>query len=222
MALYVDCAYLADITAVARIIPLAGVTTNPTILLNAYGHGQNLEPQVLLQRLLQELNGTIFMQPSMRDEESAYHEARSYIESEPERVLPKIPMTQMGMRVALRLRAEGQRVAFTAVTTVTQAYTAALAGAEFIIPYYNRLQRSGVDASERVAQMAELLHNQHLATRILAASIKSPAEAAEALSAGAHDLTVPPQVLLEMVSDPESEEAVTKFELDWQKLKNAH
>ncbi len=33
MALYVDSAYLDDITQVAQIVPLAGVTTNPTILL---------------------------------------------------------------------------------------------------------------------------------------------------------------------------------------------
>ncbi len=42
MSLYIDSAYLDDITEVARIVPLAGVTTNPTILLNAYQHGQRL------------------------------------------------------------------------------------------------------------------------------------------------------------------------------------
>jgi len=34
MALYVDSAFLDDITNVARTVPLAGVTTNPTILLS--------------------------------------------------------------------------------------------------------------------------------------------------------------------------------------------
>ncbi len=33
MALYVDSAYLDDIMNVAQTVPLAGVTTNPTILL---------------------------------------------------------------------------------------------------------------------------------------------------------------------------------------------
>ena len=37
--------------------------------------------------------------------------------------------------------------------------------------------------------------------------------------AGAHDLTVVPQVLQEMVVDPASEEAVVKFTQDWQKMK---
>ena len=33
MALYIDNAFLDDITYVVRTVPLAGVTTNPTILL---------------------------------------------------------------------------------------------------------------------------------------------------------------------------------------------
>ncbi|TMC19613.1 MAG: fructose-bisphosphate aldolase, partial [Chloroflexi bacterium] len=116
------------------------------------------------------------------------------------------------------LRAMGHRVAFTAVTSISQAYCAAMTQADCIIPYYNRLQRSGVDANERLAQMARLLANQQSATRILAASIKSPTEAVSALLAGAHDLTVAPEVLLAMVTDPASEQAVARFVQDWQSM----
>jgi len=77
-----------------------------------------------------------------------------------------------------------------------------------------------VNASERVSQMAELLHNQQLSSRILAASIKSATEATAALLAGVHDLTVAPQVLVDMVRDPQSEEAIEKFGQDWRKMKN--
>ncbi len=66
--------------------------------------------------------------------------------------------------------------------------------------------------------MADLLHNAHLPTRILVASIKSAEDAATALLAGAHDLTVTPQVLMEMVTDPLTEDAVEKFNNDWQQL----
>jgi TalC/MipB family fructose-6-phosphate aldolase len=220
MALYIDSAFLDDITAVTRVLPLAGVTTNPTILLAARQQGQNLTPHEILDRLLETLNGTIFMQLSMQNEENTYHEAMNYIEIAPKRVVPKIPITQMGMRVAMRIKNNGHAVAFTAVTTVAQAYAAAMIGADFIIPYYNRMQRCGVDAAERLAQMAKILHNQQLTTRILAASIKTRAEAANALLAGAHDITAPRQVLLEMITDPDTEEAVNRFEQDWQKMKN--
>jgi transaldolase len=93
-----------------------------------------------------------------------------------------------------------------------------MAEADFIIPYYGRLERSGIDASERIAEMAELFHNQKLPTRILAASIKTPQEAIAALAAGAHDITAAPQVLLAMVSDPLTDLAVEKFSNDWHQL----
>ena len=172
----------------------------------------------VLHELLERMEGDIFMQPGATDEEEMYRQALSYIEVAPQRVIPKIPMTHTGMRVAMRLELQGHRIAFTAVTSVSQAYTAAMVNADFIIPYYNRLERSGINAGERIAQMAELLHNQQLSSRILAASIKTPKEASNALLAGAHDLTVAPQVLLDMVRDDLSEEAVNKFTEDWRKM----
>jgi TalC/MipB family fructose-6-phosphate aldolase len=219
MALYVDCAFLPDIVEVARTIPLAGVTTNPSILLAARERGQHLDPQSLLNELLQQTAGLVFMQPGATQEEEMLAQARAYISADVERVIPKLPMTGSGLRVGLILKREGYRIAFTAVTSVAQAYVAAAAGADFVIPYCNRLERSGVDAGDRVAQMAELLHNQRSTARILAASIKSSTEAASALMAGAHDLTAPPQVLLEMVTDELTEQAVAKFTQDWQKMK---
>lgn len=219
MALYIDCAYLDDITNVLRSISTTGVTTNPSIMLAAYERGQRLNPHQLLSELLSRQGGSVFIQPGAITENEMYTEALAYIETSPDRVLPKLPMTLVGTRVALRLKLQGYRIAFTAVTTVAQVYTAAMLKADFVIPYYNRLMRAGVDASERIMQMAKLLQNQQEGTRILAASIKSPLEATQALMAGAHDLTMPPQVLLDMAVDPQSEEAVEKFAQDWQKMK---
>lgn len=223
MALYVDSAYLDDITNVARTVPIVGVTTNPTILLAARERGQKLTPIELANALLRhpDLNGaTIFMQPGATTEEEMYTQAVDYLGAghDSRRIVHKIPMNHTGMRVARRLTAQGRRVAFTAVTTVAQAYTAAMVGAEFVIPYYNRLERSGIDASERVAEMADLLHNHQLPTRILVASVKTTSDARCALLAGAHDITATPQVLMDMVSDPLTDDAVEKFAQDFRKM----
>ncbi|HYX50266.1 MAG TPA: hypothetical protein VE843_11015, partial [Ktedonobacteraceae bacterium] len=80
------------------------------------------------------------------------------------------------------------------------------------------LQRAGIDASQRISEMAKLLQSAHPTSRILVASIKSPEDASNALLAGAHDLTVAPQVLMEMVTDPLTEDAVEKFSNDWQQF----
>ena len=218
MALYIDSAFLNDIMHVTQTVPLAGITTNPSILLAAREHGQNESTNALLDALVRTTNGLIFMQPGASEEEEMYAEALTYIEAAPKRVIPKIPMTHTGMRIARQLKQQQHRLAFTAVTSVAQAYSAAMVGADFIIPYYGRLERSGIDASQRISEMAKLLHDAHPTTRILVASIKSPMDAATALLAGAHDLTVTPQVLMEMVTDPLTEDAVERFTQDWQKM----
>ncbi len=218
MALYIDSAFLNDIMHVTQTVPLAGVTTNPSILLAARERGQDESPHTLLEALLHTTNGLIFMQPGASEEEEMYAEALTYIQAAPKRVIPKIPMTHIGMRVARQLKQHQHRLAFTAVTSVAQAYTAAMVSADFIIPYYGRLERSGIDASKRISEMAKLLHDAHPTTRILVASIKSPVDAANALLVGAHDLTVTPDVLMEMVTDPLTEDAVEKFSKDWQRF----
>ncbi len=229
MALYIDSAFLDDITNVVQTVPVAGVTTNPSILLAARTRGQEMALDTLTGEILERLNllvGSIFMQPGATDEEEMYQQVLTAWQSVlragygANRLVHKLPMTAVGMRVAQRLKRNqmNHRIAFTAVTTVAQAYTAAMVGADFVIPYYNRLDHAGVDARERVAEIAELFHNQQLATRILAASIKSPTEAVLALLAGAHDITAAPEVLLDMVSDPQTDEAIEKFAHDWQKM----
>ncbi len=226
MALYVDSAYLNDITNVMQTIPLAGITTNPSILLAAREQGQTMKPQEFLLALLQHPKMEafdIFWQPGATGEEEMYREIIELVNPRSayaRRIVHKIPINQAGVRVARRLIASEFRVriAFTAVSTVAQAYTAALMGVECIIPYYNRLERSGVDASERVAEMAEIMHNHKSPTRILVASVKTASDARGALLAGAHDITAAPQVLLDMVSDPLTDEAIEKFTQDWRKM----
>lgn len=229
MALYIDSAYLDDIAHVVQTVPVAGVTTNPSILLAAHERGQAIAYDTLVGEILEHLNtsiGCVFMQPGATDDDEMYQQVLASWQAVlsagygASRLVHKLPMTPAGMRVAQRLKKNqmNHRIAFTAVTTVAQAYTAAMVGADFVIPYYSRLERAGVDANERITQIALLLHKQQLATHILAASIKSPLEAASALGAGAHDITAAPQVLLAMVSDPQTDEAIAKFTLDWQKM----
>lgn len=218
MALYIDSAFLNDIMHVTQTVPVAGITTNPSILLAARERGQEESPQALLDTLLRETNGLIFMQPGASTEEEMYAEAIAYIQTAPKRVIPKIPMTQIGMRVARQLKQQQYRLAFTAVTSVAQAYNAAMLKADFIIPYYGRLERAGIDASQRIAEMAKLLESTHTTSRILVASIKSPEDAANALLSVAHDLTVAPSVLMETVADQLTEDVVELFFADWQKM----
>ena len=221
MGLYIDSAYLPDVERVCRTLEVDGATTNPSILLAAWQRGQRLSDQEVLRDLLSICPGRVFMQPVGETAEALYRMAQGYRVVAPERVVPKLPLTPAGMEVACRLKREGASFAFTCVFTVAQAYCAAIGGAGYVIPYFGRLRRSGQDACERIEAMARLLTAQGLGTRILAASVKTPADASEALLAGAHDLTAPPQVLEALLADPLTDAAVEQFQRDWEALSDA-
>jgi len=70
---------------------------------------------------------------------------------------------------------------------------AAEAGAKYAIAYVNRASRLQGDGLKLVQEMAQILRGSQ--TEILAASLKSPQEAAAALLAGANHLTLPLSLL---------------------------
>lgn len=214
MGLFIDSALLPEIQRVATRYPVLGVTTNPSIVLQAVRAGQHLSTLELAHELLSVIAGPVFVQPSTPSKEGMVDEGSRYLDLSPERVVLKVPLTSEGLAAGLHFIQQGRRVAFTAVFSVAQAYTGALAGAEWVIPYYGRLRRNGVDAAERISHMQRIVAAQQGHTRILAASIKSPGELLDAVLAGAADVTVPATVIESLVSDPLTEAAVAQFALD--------
>lgn len=219
MALYVDCAVVDEVAHVCSDFPVAGVTTNPTILLNAVEQGQRLRDVEVLRELLPLCPGPLFMQPVGDTAEELLAAGMRYVAVDQARVVLKLPMTAAGLRAARTLRTQGVRFAFTAVASLPQAYSGALAGAEWLIPYFGRMRRAGIDACERVGEMARLVAMQSAATRVLAASVKTCGDLVEATLAGAHDVTVPPGVIRNLPEDPISQAAVAQFAADWSRLK---
>ena len=79
MGLYVDSAYIDDVASISESFPIAGVTTNPTILLRALERGQKLDDLEILQRLLDATAGLVFMQPTAPDAEHLRAAASRYL-----------------------------------------------------------------------------------------------------------------------------------------------
>lgn len=217
MALYVDSADVAEVAELCAAYPVAGVTTNPSILLTAIERGQRLRDLEVLRELLAVCDGPIFMQPTAETADDLVAAGMRYADEDTARVVLKLPTTALGSRAALDLKRRGVRFAFTATTSLAQAYIGVLTGAEWIIPYFSRMRRAGVDTCDRIGGMQRLLENQTSACRILAASLKSPADVVEATLSGAHDATVPPDVLRAMAEDPLSQTAVAQFAADWKR-----
>jgi TalC/MipB family fructose-6-phosphate aldolase len=219
MSLFVDSAFVPDISRLCQAYPVAGVTTNPSILLAAWERGQRLDDIQLLRELLAACPGAIFMQPTADTREELYRVAHAYVDTDPLRVVLKLPATPTGFAVARELAPVGARFAFTAVASVAQAYLAAMAGAGWAIPYFCRLRHAGIDVSQTITDMSRMLSDQHCATHILAASLKTPSDVIEATLAGAHDVTAPPAVIEAMALHEMTEAAVRQFADDWQKLR---
>jgi TalC/MipB family fructose-6-phosphate aldolase len=218
MSLYVDSAYLEDVARLCATFPIFGVTTNPSILLAATSRGQRLDDVSVLRELLRLCEGPVFMQPGGATAEELYAGASRYLAVAPNRVVPKLPMNPEGLRAGMRLKREGTRVAYTAVYTLTQTYCAAMAGANWVIPYCGRMRRAGMDACERIGQMARLLGQHTEGTRILVASIKSGTDLVESALAGAHDVTTQPEVIEGMLADALTESALRQFGADWDRF----
>lgn len=218
MALYVDSALIDEVADICARYPVTGITTNPTILLAAEKQGQHLPLEKLLQQLLAIGNGPVFSQPVGDDYETLLAESRRAVAVDPARVVLKLPMSTIGIAVGWRLREEKARFSYTAVTSPQQAYLGMLTGAEWIIAYFGRLSKAGIDPQERITQFSRLLQAQQSASHILTASIHSAEELIGALSAGSHDVTVQPEVIRTFAEDALSQAAIEQFNADGRRL----
>ncbi|RPB00397.1 aldolase [Choiromyces venosus 120613-1] len=125
-----------------------------------------------------------------------------------ERISVKIPSTYQGLRACRRLeREENIRTLATTLFTIGQAVAAAEAGCTYIAPYVNALKVHFVEGwkdqtvergFELCALAQEVYEREGWKTTVLPASLTSPVEVLRL--AGAHNITVPPNLLRELAA----------------------
>jgi transaldolase len=206
--IYLDSADEADVRVAADLGLISGITTNPTLMAAC---GDSAVRQ--LERLLDCFPGPIFYQVHTLDLDGAFAEANRARSLDPDRVVLKLPAVREHFRLAARLSREGIRFAVTAVYTPAQALLAAQAGAEWIILYVDRARRlqGGEDLTSRLSRALTAPDGRRLPARIMAASLKTPAQAVGALADGADAVTLPLTVIEAMITDPLTERAVAEF-----------
>ena len=180
-----------------------GITTNPTLLKKS-----ERTPEDCLQELAAVCPGELYYQLCSTDFDSMIREGYRAAELIGSKLVLKIPATDLGFRVTAHLAKEIP-CSVTAIYSPAQAAVASEAGAKYAIAYVNRATRLLGDGIALVRSMAEIL--QDSPTEILAASIKSPQEAAATLAAGAQHLTVPMNILREIATHELSLKTVTEF-----------
>ncbi len=203
MSLFLDSALVEEARRAANLGFVAGATTNPALMAKAGRPARDV-----LTELCATLQGIIFHQvreapgPALAAEINTFRQIS-------EQVAFKLPCTLDYARVAHELSRQGVVCALTAVYSPAQAYLAAQAGVAYIIPYVNRATRYCGSGPALVAEMASILEGADC--EILAASIKSPEEAVEALLAGAHHVSLPWDVLAAMAHHHLTDLALQEF-----------
>ncbi len=203
MALYLDSAIIAEAQAVRHWGWVNGVTTNPTLLAKS-----DLSAQETLTQLQKIFTGEIYYQLTALDFDGMIEEGKAAFNLLGEQTVLKIPATEVGFKAVAHLSPE-ITCSVTAIYSAAQAAVAAEAGAKYAIAYVNRATRFLGDGITLVKQMAAVLAGSD--TKILAASIKSPEEAAATLAAGAYHLTLPFGILTAMTTHELSEKTVEEF-----------
>jgi transaldolase len=207
MALFLDSAQLEDARRASSLGFILGATTNPGLLARA-GHTDALQA---LKALCPLFPGTVFYQLLAHTPKEMEAEAEAFLNLA-ENIGLKVPCTVDGLAFTAQVSAR-TTVAVTGVFTPAQAYLSAQAGAEYVIPYVNRVTRFTGDGPGLVGQIAAILEPTDC--EILAAGIKSPAEAVDTLLAGAQHVSLPLDVILAMAESPLTEKAIVDFEAAW-------
>jgi transaldolase len=201
--IYLDSALVNEAEIAVNFGWVKGITTNPTLLAKS-----DLSPEATLKQLAAISPGELYYQLCATDFEEAIAEGKKAYEIIGDKAVLKIPATEIGFKITAYLSQEIP-CSVTAIYSAAQAAIAREAGAKYAIAYVNRATRLLGDGLALVSQIAEVLKDSQ--TEILAASLKSPTEAAAALQAGAHHLTLPLEVLRAMTSHELSTKTVEEF-----------
>lgn len=206
----------ADVSAIRHcneFYPLAGVTTNPTIISRENRPFWELVSQI---RNIIGPDKMLHVQTTAKTAEKMVEEAKLLQEKLGGDFYIKIPICEEGLKATMKLKRMGIGVTMTAIFTPAQALLAAKAGAGFVAPYVNRLDNIGGDGAQVVADIVEEFAVHGLETRVLAASFKNAQQVHNCALAGCHSVTVTADILKALISHPMTDSAVAQFDADWQ------
>lgn len=213
MELMFDNANIETLAHYTEIYPYVGVTSNPTII-KAEGKIDFFTHFKKLRRMIGSYRSLHIQVVSIKAED-IIEEAKKIVEKIDKDVYIKIPVTEEGLKAIKVLKRDGYRITATAIYTKIQGLLAISAGADYIAPYFNRIESRSEDASAIIAAFRKDIDFSGAKTKILAASFHTGEQVIKALQAGADAVTLQPKLLHEMVCADYIDDAITTFAKDW-------
>lgn len=216
MELIIDSSNIEQIKELNDLLTITGVTTNPTILTKSGREAMDVVKD--LCEVLSE-DQLLFIQTVQTSFEGIMEEAKKISSIRNKNMYVKIPVTHEGLRAIKECKKLGIHTLATAIYTADQAFLAAMNGAEYLAPYTNRMCNYG-DGVQDVEDLIEMLRVNHMPAKVIAASFKNTYQVHELIKAGIQAVTVPCDVLYQMIDHPGTKIAVGEFSVNWQRAYN--
>lgn len=216
MELIIDSSNIEQIKELNDLLTITGVTTNPTILTKSGREAMDVVKD--LCEVLSE-DQLLFIQTVQTSFEGIMEEAKMISSIRNKNMYVKIPVTHEGLRAIKECKKLGIHTLATAIYTADQAFLAAMNGAEYLAPYTNRMCNYG-DGVQDVKDLIEMLRVNHMPAKVIAASFKNAYQVHELIKAGIQAVTVPCDVLYQMIDHPGTKIAVGEFSVNWQRAYN--
>ncbi|HEL8722274.1 TPA: transaldolase [Listeria monocytogenes] len=207
--MFLDTGNLEEIKKALQFPFFEGVTTNPTILLK-----ENRPRKTHIRSIQAKV---VFVQAAGLTEEEIWEDVLRIQAIEPAEgtvIGLKIPAHEAGIKVIAKVRANfpNEIILATAIFSSEQGYIAALSGADYLAPYYNRMEVSGLDAAKTIEELRYVLDLQGLEdVKIMGASFKNSRQIMQALASGADTVTIGYDLFLQMMNKPLALESIEKF-----------
>lgn len=213
MLYLLDTANLEQIKRAFDLYPMSGVTTNPTII--------SKEKRSFLDILkgIREIIGEdkmLHVQAVSKNADEIVKEAEYIQKAIGGNLYIKVPVIPEGIKAMKILKAKGIKITATAIFTADQALMAAVAGADFVAPYVNRIDNISGNGVNVVKEIVELFKTYNLDTKVLAASFKNVQQVHEVALAGGQSVTVNADIMDGLLSHPLTDWSVDQFVSDWE------
>jgi transaldolase len=209
----------ASTEQVRKILPwgiITGLTTNQKIFLQE--GGVDFKQRAL--ELISLVKGPVSLELTTSKPIDMIREANEYYSWDPKHVVVKVPMKGdgSGLEVINELYSQGIPVNATVMITAAQALLATKAGATYASFFYNRIKDAGEDPVAAIKKTRDLFDRAGVKAKIIAGSIRKPDDVIDAAVAGAHIITIPYKIILQLPFHPKSDETIEEFDKAWQEF----
>ena len=210
MKFFIDTADVSEIQELSSSGFLDGVTTNPSLIKKS---GRNINE--VIAEICDIVPGPVSAEVAATSYEEMIKEAE-VLKAIAKNVTIKVPLTWDGLKACRTLRNDDVLVNVTLCFSANQALLAAKAGATFISPFVGRLDDIGLNGMNLITDICEIYSNYpNLNTEVLVASIRSPNHVIESAKIGADVVTLPANILKQLIHHPLTDNGLKAFLEDW-------